>query len=64
MREGLKNFFLLRGWDLGEEYGEVGGSEELEHTYLSFAYDEVKGVNVTMYYSPFMNLGRGARSGG
>ncbi|KUJ08976.1 aromatic prenyltransferase [Mollisia scopiformis] len=52
VREGLKNFFLARGWGLGEVYEKMG--KGLTHTYLSLAYDEEKGVNVTMSYSPVM----------
>lgn len=53
MREGLKNFFLARGWGIGE-YGDKGGVEGLGHTYLSFAYDETQGLYVPIYYFPFM----------
>lgn len=64
VREGLRNFFLARGWGVGEDYGGKGGVEGLGHTYLSFAYDETQGVYVTMYYSPFMErVGDSKRAG-
>lgn len=62
VREGFRNFFLARGWEIGEELEKVG--EALVHTYLSFAYDEMRGVSVTMCYSPFMDsVESGERAG-
>ncbi|KAE8447327.1 hypothetical protein EG329_010885 [Mollisiaceae sp. DMI_Dod_QoI] len=52
VRERLRNFFEARGWVVGKEFEEM--DEGLMHTYSRFKYNEVKGVEVTMCYSPVM----------